>query len=60
MKKVLIKDLNLRQFDSLINESAIKHFVTDRKSNQQGREFTFSYLTVPHRNEVFQIRISLA
>ncbi len=60
MKNVLIKDLNLWQFDSLVRESSIKHFVTDRKSNHQEKEFTLSYSSVPDRNEVFQNRVLLA
>jgi YfiH family protein len=60
MKNVLIKDLQLWQFDSLTNEPSIKHFVTDRKSKHEEKEFTLSYSSVPDRNEVLQNRVLLA
>lgn len=60
MKKVLIKDLNLWQFDSLVNDPSVKHFVTDRNSRQLKNEFTLSYSSLPDRNEILQNRISLA
>ncbi len=60
MKNVLIKGLHLWQFDSLVHEPSIKHFVTDRKSNQQEKEFTLSYSSVPDRNEVLRNRVLLA
>lgn len=60
MKNVLIKDLHLWQFDSLIHEPSLKHFVTDRNSRKHEKEFTLSYSSVPDRNEVLQNRIALA
>jgi polyphenol oxidase len=60
MKKSLIKNLHLWQFGSLLDEPSIKHFVTDRRSNQGEKEFTLSYSSVPDRNEVLQNRILLA
>jgi len=60
MKKVLIKNLNLWQFDSLADESSVKHFVTDRNSQPLKNEFTLSYSSLPDRNEILQNRISLA
>ena len=60
MKNVQVKALRLWQFDSLIKETSIKHFVTDRSSRQTGKDFTLSYSSVPDRNEVLQNRILLA
>jgi polyphenol oxidase len=60
MKKVQVKDLQLWQFDSLINDPSVKHFVTDRNSHQLGKEFTLSYSSLPDRNEILRNRILLA
>jgi polyphenol oxidase len=60
MEKVLINDLSLWQFDILINDISIKHFVTDRNSRKGEKEFTLSYSSLPDRNEILQNRIALA
>src|SRR5690242_7188268 len=60
MKNTSIKDLKLWQFDSLIHEPSVQHFVTDRNTRPQQKEFTLSYSSVPDRNEVLQNRMALA
>ncbi len=60
MKNILIKDLDLWQFDSLVNDTSVRHFVTDRNSRKHEKEFTLSYSSVPDRNEILKNRIALA
>jgi len=60
MKNVRIKDLHLWQFDHLTQEPSIKHFVTDRNSNQHGKPFTLSYSSSPDREEILGNRMLLA
>ena len=52
MKKKRIGDLDLWQFDLLGNDASIKHFVTDRNSYPDGKEFTLSYSSSPDREEI--------
>jgi polyphenol oxidase len=52
MKKLLINDLLLWQFENLANEPGIKHFVTDRNSNTKGKEFTLSFSSSPDKEEI--------
>lgn len=52
MKKIQINGLHLWQFESLEKESQIKHFVTDRNTRSNGKEFTLSYSSLPDKEEV--------
>lgn len=60
MKKIRAHHLQLWQFENLSGEPSIKHFVTDRNSNSQQKEFTLSYSSSPDREEIVQNRQSLA
>jgi polyphenol oxidase len=60
MNRNLIGHLHLWQFDNLSNESSIKHFVTDRTSYQNEKEFTLSYSSSPNREEIKNNRDQLA
>lgn len=60
MQKQQFKTLQLWQFDLLAQESAIRHFVTDRASHESGRPFTLSYSSSPDREEIKQNRGMLA
>lgn len=60
MKRIRIRDLHLWQFERLGAESAVKHFVTDRNSHSNRKEFTLSYSSSPHHAEVQENRDSLA
>ena len=55
MKRALINDLHLWQFEGLGNEGSIKHFVTDRNTVNTGKGFTLSYSSSPDKNEVKEI-----
>jgi YfiH family protein len=43
MKKAMIGELMLWQFENLSKETALKHFVTNRKPQDNEREFTLGY-----------------
>jgi YfiH family protein len=60
MKRALINDLHLWQFDGLGEEDSIKHFVTDRNTVVSGKGFTLSYSSSPDKNEVKENRRLLA
>jgi YfiH family protein len=60
MNRKLIEHLHLWQFENLANESSIKHFVTDRNSYQNKKEFTLSYSSSPNREEIKNNRDQLA
>jgi YfiH family protein len=60
MKQLQINNLHLWQFDNLRQETSIKHFVTDRNSNTNGKEFTLSYSSSPNREEIKNNRHLLA
>jgi YfiH family protein len=60
MKRISINDLHLWQFDGLANETSIKHFVTERNSVNDGREFTLSFSSSPDKNEIRENRRRLA
>jgi YfiH family protein len=52
MKKILIDDLDLWQFENLSKHEGIKHFVTDRNSNAKGKTFTLSFSSSPDQKEI--------
>jgi YfiH family protein len=56
MIKKRFKDLELWQFVSLAKELSIKHFVTDRNSNTNGKEFTLSFSSSPDHQEILENR----
>jgi YfiH family protein len=60
MQKIQIDKLQLWQFDSLKNQSGVKHFVTDRNSFAGEKEFTLSLSSTPDKEEVRQNRRLLA
>ncbi|HTJ48604.1 MAG TPA: peptidoglycan editing factor PgeF [Cyclobacteriaceae bacterium] len=60
MQKIQINNLQLWQFDSLRDQSDIKHFVTDRNSFASEKEFTLSLSSTPDKEEVRQNRRLLA
>ena len=60
MKRELINDLHLWQFETLGTEDSIKHFVTDRNTVNNGKGFTLSYSSSPDKNEVKENRRLLA
>jgi len=60
MKRALINDLHLWQFDGLGKEDSIKHFVTDRNTVSTGKGFTLSYSSSPDKNEIKENRRLLA
>lgn len=60
MKRASINDLHLWQFDGLANEPSIKHFVTERNSVTEGKDFTLSFSSSPDKNEIRENRRRLA
>ena len=60
MKKIPINGLNLWQFEKLVQENSIQHFVTDRGSNTANEEFTLSFSSSPDRTFIQQNRNLLA
>lgn len=60
MKRTSINSLRLWQFDNLSTESSIKHFVTERNTATDGKDFTLSYSSSPDKNEVKENRRRLA
>lgn len=60
MQKIHVSGLDLWQFENLGAQTAVKHFVTDRSSNRNGKEFTLSYSSSPHREDVLHNRRLLA
>ena len=60
MKKIPINGLNLWQFEKLVQENSIQHFVTDRGSNTANEEFTLSFSSSPDRAFIQQNRNLLA
>jgi polyphenol oxidase len=58
MKREVVHNLNLWQFDNLGGQPAIKHFVTDRNSAE--REFTLSLSSLPDKEKVRGHRRQLA
>ena len=60
MKRNLVHGLHLWQFDNLSRESAVRHFVTERMPVHDGKEFTLSLSSSPHRDEIVANRNVLA
>ncbi len=60
MKRTSINNLNLWQFDVLAKETSIKHFVTERNTVTEGKEFTLSFSSSPDKNEIRENRRQLA
>src|SRR5687767_7606510 len=60
MKRSLIGKLCLWQFENLGAEPLIKHFVTDRRSDLDGKEFTLSFSSSPDKEEIRSNRSRLA
>jgi YfiH family protein len=60
MQRVKINDLNLWQFENLSHESSIRHFVTDRQTVEDEKEFTLSFSSSPDREEIRHNRRRLA
>src|SRR5690349_23339799 len=60
MKNIRVKDLQLWQFENLGREVGIRHFVTDRNSYPNGKEFTLSYSSSPDRDFIQRNRNLLA
>jgi YfiH family protein len=60
MQKNQFRNLQLWQFDSLAKETAIHHFVTDRRSNPEGHDFTLSLSSSPDKDMIRSNRSLLA
>jgi polyphenol oxidase len=60
MEQLTINGLHLWQFQELGKQDSIKHFVTDRRSNVNGKEFTLSYSSAPDKEEIRNNRRLLA
>ena len=60
MKRAVINDLHLWQFDGLADEESIRHFVTERNTVHTDKGFTLSYSSSPDKNEVKENRKRLA
>ncbi|MBA4053139.1 MAG: peptidoglycan editing factor PgeF [Marivirga sp.] len=60
MKKININGIDLWQFQELGNESSVRHFVTDRNTYPDGKEFTLSYSSTPDKEHVNRNRVLLA
>jgi YfiH family protein len=60
MNRILIQNLHFWQFQNLQQEPLIKHFVTDRNTNANGKEFTLSYSSSPDRELIRHNRHLLA
>jgi polyphenol oxidase len=60
MRKEFVNGLYLWQFGNLSSESSLSHFVSDRKSSDQEKEFTLSYSSSPNREEVKNNREQIA
>jgi YfiH family protein len=59
MKRATINDVHLWQFDRLLQEPGVRHFVTDRSSGGPG-EFTLSYSSTPDKEAVRRNRSLVA
>ena len=60
MKRISINNLHLWQFDGLASETSVKHFVTERNTTTDGREFTLSFSSSPNKDEIRENRHRLA
>jgi polyphenol oxidase len=60
MKKLPINGLHLWQFENFTKEESIRHFVTDRSSHSQEREFTLSLSSSPDKSFIHENRSRLA
>src|SRR5689334_17768287 len=60
MKKLHINGLALWQFESLGQEDAIQHFVSDRSSHSPEKEFTLSFSSSPDKAFIQENRSLLA
>lgn len=60
MHKQTINGLSLWQFHDLGKQSIIKHFITDRRSPVNGKEFTLSFSSLPDKEEIRNNRRLLA
>lgn len=60
MKRVNINGIGLWQFEGLGNESSVRHFVTDRNTYHDSKEFTLSYSSTPDKDHVTRNRVLLA
>lgn len=60
MQKVIVNGLALWQFDTLIKEPEINHFVTGRNSSASGKEFTLSFSSSPDKELIRNNRHLLA
>lgn len=60
MNKVSVNGIQLWQFNNLGEETSIKHFVSDRNSNEGGRPFTLSLSSSPDKEEIKYNRTMLA
>ena len=55
-----IGGIELWQFENLSKENSIKHFVTDRDSTKEAKEFTLSFSSSPDKDEIRNNRQRLA
>jgi polyphenol oxidase len=60
MQKVQLHHLQLWQFENFSKEKNINHFVTDRRSNPDGNEFTLSLSSTPDKELIRSNRTLLA
>jgi len=60
MKKVTERKLHLWLFEALEREPGIRHFVSDRNSDEQQGEFTLSFSSLPDRDAIQYNRNLLA
>ncbi len=60
MKRINIHGIDLWQFEGLRQQQFIRHFVTDRRTIPDEKEFTLSYSSTPDRQHVERNRLLLA
>ena len=60
MKKLQLNNLQVWQFEKLQKETSITHFVTDRNSYSDDKEFTLSFSSSPNKEEIRHNRGILA
>ena len=60
MRRILVKNLQLWQFDSLTKEPLLRHFITDRHSTSDEEEFSLSYSSSSDKDRIRANRAALA
>jgi polyphenol oxidase len=60
MDRVLVNGLHLWQFENLRKQAVIRHFITERNSWPDRREFTLSFSSLPDKEQIRRNRSLLA